>query len=87
MTTDVMIGGKRHDGSGAAYIVGSGSVPDSTGNYSLNPESLAQILTYNGPGGAVDTITAGPDAAGLSYKQTFTYTGSNVTAISAWVKQ
>jgi hypothetical protein len=46
---------------------------------------LPQVLTYNGPDGSVDTITAGPDSQGFSYRQTLTYTGSNVTGVSAWV--
>ena len=73
-----------------AYDAGvalTGLVYDSTGAYLLHPDSLAQVLTYNGPSGAVDTITVGPDLLGNSYKQTFAYTGSNITAISAWVKQ
>lgn len=60
---------------------------DSTGDFSLNPDELPQTMTYNGPSGAVDTITAGPDFQGFSYKQTLTYTGNNVTTVSAWVKQ
>tara|TARA_Y100000296_G_scaffold80523_1_gene106216 strand:- start:31720 stop:31893 length:174 start_codon:yes stop_codon:yes gene_type:complete len=51
-----------------------------------NPDQLNQVLTYNGPGGAVDTITAGPDNFGNFYRQTLTYTGTNVTNVSAWVK-
>lgn len=60
---------------------------DSTGNFQFDPDALPQVLTYNGPGGALDSITVGPDQKGFFYKQTFTYTGSNVTGISAWVKQ
>lgn len=71
----------RHGGGQVTYV------EDSTGDNVLSPDSLPQILTYAGPGGAVDTITVGPDARGFSYKQTLTYTGSNVTGISAWVKQ
>jgi hypothetical protein len=65
----------------------AGIVLDSTRAYAFNPDDLPQILTYGGPSGVVDTITVGPDALGFSYKQTLTYTGANVTAISAWVKQ
>lgn len=67
--------------------VKSGAVKDSTGTRTFSLEGLPQVLTYAGPGGAVDTITVGPDASGFSYKQTLSYTGSNVTGISAWVKQ
>lgn len=65
----------------------SGCVLDSTNTYVIHPDSLPQVLTYNGPGSALDTITVGPDAAGNSFKQTLSYTGTNVTGISAWVKQ
>lgn len=56
-------------------------------NWNVNPDDLAQVCTNAGPGGAIDTITAGPDSQGYFYKQTLTYTGANVTGISAWVKQ
>ena len=62
------------------------SIPDSTGVYSLNPDALAQTITYAGPNGAVDTITAGPDANGNSFRQTLGYTGAKVTLVSAWTK-
>lgn len=71
----------QYSGGKVTYVM------DSTGAHSFSPDSLPQVLTYAGPGGAVDTITVGPDAHGFSYKQTLTYTGSNVTGISAWVKQ
>lgn len=61
------------------------TVNDSTGVYTLNPDALPHVLTYNGPGGAVDTITV-TDTLGNQFRQTLTYTGSNVTGISAWVK-
>ena len=56
------------------------------GPYAFDIDALPQLLTYAGPGGAVDTITAGPDPSGVSFKQTLTYTGSNVTGISPWTK-
>lgn len=62
-------------------------VVDSTGQYAFVPDCLPQVMTYNGPSGALDTITVGPDADGRSYKQTLTYTGSDVTGISAWILQ
>lgn len=70
---------------GAAHVTQVSA--DSTGAYAFNPGSLPSVLTYSGPGGACDTITAGPDANGFSFRQTLTYTGANVTGISAWVKQ
>lgn len=71
-------------GGGPAGV--SQSIPDSSGLYSLNPDALAQAITYNGPNGAVDTITAGPDANGNSFRQTLGYTGAKVTLVSAWTK-
>lgn len=59
---------------------------DSTGQYAFDLASLPQALTYAGPGGAVDTITAGPDSLGYSYRQAITYLNGNVIGISAWVK-
>lgn len=63
------------------------TVVDSTGKYAFCPDSLPQTLAYAGPSGALSSVTVGPDTNGFSYKQTLTYTGSNVTAISAWVRQ
>ena len=48
-------------------------------------DSLAQTMTYNAPGGLLDTITV--SYAGNTYRQTLAYTGSNVTSMSGWVKQ
>lgn len=56
------------------------------GPYVFDVDALPQVLTYGGPGSAVDTITAGPDSFGISFRQTLTYTGSAVTGISAWTK-
>ena len=63
-------------------------VVDSTGTNTLMPDALPQTLTYNGPGGAVDTITAGPDGEGVFYRQTLGYNPAGLlSAVSAWVKQ
>jgi hypothetical protein len=62
-------------------------VQDSTGNFHFDPDSLPQAFTYNGPSGAVDTVTVGPDLNGNYFRQTYAYTGSNLTSTSAWVKQ
>ena len=61
-------------------------ITDSTGVFSFDLDALAQTLTYGGPGGALDTVTVGPDSSGNNYRQTFTYSGTNVTGISAWIK-
>ncbi len=47
--------------------------------------SLAQTITFAGPGGARDT--AAVSYLGEDYVQTLTYTASNVTGISRWIKQ
>ncbi len=66
----------------------AGWLRDSTGAYRINMDGESPVVnTYNGPGGAIDTITIGPDFDGNSFRQTLTYVGANVTAISAWVKQ
>lgn len=49
-------------------------------------ESLPQVLTYYGDG-TLHTVTAGPDADGNSYVQTFVWTAGALTSFSAWVKQ
>lgn len=60
-------------------------VKDSTGIYSFDPASLPATYTYAGPDGKLDTVTVGPDSNGDSFRQTMTFTGSNVTSVSAWV--
>lgn len=59
---------------------------DSTNQFAFKPDNLVNVMTYNGPSGALDTITVGPDANGNSFRQTLTYTGTNVTRVSAWIK-
>ena len=56
----------------------------STG-YHPFPEDSPTTYTYNGPGSSIDTITKTWE--GLTYKKTFTYTGTDITADSGWVKQ
>jgi hypothetical protein len=64
----------------------SGTLVDSTGAFYFNPGILPKTMTYNGPGGVLDTTTYGPDSNGNSFKQTNTFTGANITSVSAWVK-
>ena len=52
----------------------------------VNIDSLAQAMTYNGDN-TLATVTAGPDVNGTFYKQTLTYSGGNLTYVSAWVRQ
>jgi hypothetical protein len=60
--------------------------PPSAG--SLGSGNLStQVMTYNGPGGAIDTVTSGPDGAGNYYTQTLSYVSGKLTNISAWIKQ
>lgn len=50
----------------------------------LQLDELAQVLAYDGSNNLTSiTVTAG----GTTYIQTLTYTGSNLTGISVWVKQ
>lgn len=59
-------------------------IADSTGNYALDPTSLAHVYTYDGSNNLLtDTCTDGAK----TWKKTFTYTSSLLTAESAWVVQ
>jgi hypothetical protein len=49
--------------------------------------SSPTTYTYGGPSGALDTISVVNIFDGVTYKKTLTYTGSNVTSVSGWVKQ
>jgi len=76
-------------GSGSVTVTNTVNVivltPDSTGNFPLNPDALPHVYTYNGPNGAIDTDTCTNGT--LTWKKTYTYTASNLTGESAWVKQ
>jgi hypothetical protein len=59
-------------------VVDVGPIPEDPGaNYSY-------ALTRGGPSSKVDTITA--TLEGVSWLCTLTYTGDDLTAISAWVR-
>jgi YD repeat-containing protein len=47
-------------------------------------DNVEQTFGYDGNGN-LTTITV--EVAGNTYVQTFTYTGSNLTNISGWIKQ
>lgn len=49
-------------------------------------EDLPQVIAYNGDS-TVNTVTAGPDAGGNHYVQTYGWTGGLLTSVSTWVKQ
>ena len=67
-----------NDSQGILRVADGGQIPDdSSSNYSY-------VLTRAGPAGAVDTITKTKD--GISWVLTLSYTGSNLTAVSAWVR-
>lgn len=66
------------DTQGIQRVADAGTIPiDPSSNWSWT-------FTRGGPSSKVDTITKTKD--GISYRQTLTYTGSDLTAISAWVK-
>lgn len=50
------------------------------------PLDLPTVCTFAGPGGALDTITVGPDVAGITRRKTLTYTGTDVTNPGQWVQ-
>jgi YD repeat-containing protein len=57
---------------------------DSTGSQLISPSSLAHTYGYDGSNNLItDTITDGVS----TWVKTYTYTGSNLTSESAWVKQ
>ena len=59
---------------------------DSTGQ-AVPIDSYPKSYTYNGPSGAMDTITASDPISGKKWVQTLTYAGSNVATQSMWVPQ
>lgn len=67
------------DSQGVQRVADGGTIPDDPfSNYSIT-------LTRNGPSGAVDTIVKA--LQGITWVKTLTYTGSNLTGVSAWVRQ
>lgn len=60
-------------------------VMDTTGVYAFDPESCSEVLTYNGDDTlATDTYT--DPVTGYQFRQTYTYSAGNLTAVSGWVK-
>jgi hypothetical protein len=60
-------------------------INDTTSQHPFDPDSLPHVYTYAGPGGLLDTDTCtnGKEV----WKKTYTFTGSNMTGESGWVKQ
>lgn len=66
------------DSQGVQRVADGGCIPDDPfQNYSMT-------LTRGGPDGKVDTITK--SLQGVSWVKTLTYTGSNLTSVSVWVR-
>lgn len=63
--------------SSVQYVVASDDVP-------VPVDSLAQTIAYDG-NNRISTITV--SYLGGTYRQTYTYTGANLTGISNWVRQ
>ena len=63
-----------------------GMAYDSTGSYVFCPDACSAAYAYNGSG-YLSTETLTEPVSGNVFVRTYTYTGSNLTAISAWVKQ
>lgn len=63
-----------------------GTVVDNRG-VAVAIDSLPKTYTNNGPGGAVDTITATDPVSGDRWVQTLTYSGNSIVGQSAWVHQ
>lgn len=49
-------------------------------------EGIPLTLEYLGPGVSLSSITAGPTTDGSYMRQTFTYTGMDITGVSGWVQ-
>jgi hypothetical protein len=62
------------------------TIIDSTGQ-EVDIDSLPQTSTFNGPGGANDTITARDPLTGKQWVLTYTFTGFSVTGTSQWTPQ
>ncbi|MFM0638092.1 hypothetical protein PQQ63_15425 [Paraburkholderia metrosideri] len=59
-------------------------VTDSTGQVQFDPDSLPASYTYDGSNRVLtESVTYGASV----FVKTYTYTGSNLTSESAWVKQ
>ena len=66
------------DSQGSNRVADVGPLPDDpSANY-------VTTLTRGGPDSAVDTIVLTKD--GLTWTKTLTYTGDNLTGVSAWVR-
>ena len=66
----------------AADFTGSGAI--ASDGVAIRPDSLDQTLDYDGSNRLTGiTVVYG----GNTYVQTYTYTGSNLTGISRWMKQ
>lgn len=61
-------------------------VQDSTGNYVFDPEGCTHAYGYDGNGN-LTTDTAVDHIQGHTYVKTYTYTGTQLTGESPWVKQ
>lgn len=56
-------------------------IKDDQGNY-INPEAWPQVLSYSG--GVLQTISFTDGS--YTWTQAYTYTGSDLTGISLWVR-
>lgn len=61
-------------------------VEDSTGTSTFNPDECSHSYGYDGSGN-LTTDTAIDPIQGHTYVKTYTYTGTQLTAESGWVKQ
>lgn len=48
-------------------------------------EEVPLVMAYAGPSGSLSSVTAGPTVGGKYYTQTYTYTGADITGVSAWI--
>ncbi len=55
----------------------------------FNPNEMEDyplVMEYEGPSGSLSAVIAGPAPDGSYFKQTYTYTGVNLTGVSGWTR-
>jgi len=69
--------------SGGRLLKGHGDVVEADDGILIDPSSLAQTLSYSSGVLQYIEVTAGAD----TYRQTYTYSGADLTGVSQWEKQ
>lgn len=67
--------------NGAIHVVQSAT--DTSGSYQVDPDNWAKTLSYTANVLQYEEITDGTN----TFRRTYTYTGTDLTGITGWVKQ